>query len=526
VERFEAACVQERSGAALEGLARAHYVRTDYRAAVVAHEDAYAAYRRESDLLGAARVARMLAWITGNVFGEWAVRAGWIARARTVLADQDEASAARGWLLMLDAQTEPDHDRKLDWYEQARHLGPRFGDPALEIEALGWLGLQTALTGDVDRGLRLLDEALAAVVSGEVEELYVVEGTFCGLFWACERFHDVARAEQWVRAAESLQRRRLVGVAGFCRAHYGGILTTAGRWVEADAQLNEAARLFERGYAALKASVEVRLAELRVLQGRLEDAQQLLNAVGEHPDATRPLAMLHLTEGRNALAREVLERRLDDPDLDHDIAAPLWGLLVDVQLAEDDLEGAGASVSRLETIAAERPSVGFVVATAALARGRLCLARHDPEAAACFRDALAVFARAQVPVHVAHVRLDLARALATEKPDVAAAEATAALDAYRSLGARRDADAAAALLRRLGVATRAGPKGGELTERESQVLALLAAGLSNGEIAQRLYLSRKTVEHHVSHLFTKLGVRNRTEAARHVGGASGERGSG
>ena len=526
VERFESACSQERSGAALEGLARSHYVRTDYRAAVVAHEDSYAAYRREGDRLAAARVARMLAWITGNVFGEWAVRAGWIARARTLLADQHEESAERGWVLMLDAQTEPDPARKLTWYRQALDLGRRFADPALEIEALGWLGLQTALAGDVEGGLGLLDEALAAVVSGEVDDLYVVEGTFCGLFWACERFHDVVRAEQWVRAAESLQRRRLVGVAGFCRAHYGGILTTAGRWAEADEQLNEAARLFERGYAALKASVEIRLAELRLLQGRLEEAQELLDAVGEHPDAARPLAMLHLTEGRTAVAREVLERRLDDPDLDLDVAAPLWGLLVEVQLAEDDLEGAGAAVSRLESIAAERPSVGFVVATAALARGRLCLVRHDSEAAACLRDALTVFARAQVPVQVAHVRLDLARALATTKPDVAAAEATSALDAYRSLGARRDADAAAALLRRLGVPTRAGPKGGELTERERQVLALLAAGLSNVEIAERLYLSRKTVEHHVSRVFTKLGVRNRTEAARHVAGARGERGRG
>lgn len=114
----------------------------------------------------------------------------------------------------------------------------------------------------------------------------------------------------------------------------------------------------------------------------------------------------------------------------------------------------------------------------------------------------------------------LARALATEKLDVAAAEATAALDTYRRLGADRDADAAAAFLRSLGVPTRAGPKGGGLTERESQVLALLAAGLSNSEIADRLYLSRKTVEHHVSRVFVKLGVRNRTEAARRVAAAN------
>ena len=417
---------------------------------------------------------------------------------------------------MLEAQTEPNPTRKLQYYREARDLGRRFGDSALEIEALGWLGLQTAVAGDVDGGLRLLDEALTAVVSGEVADLYVVEGTFCGLFWACERFHDVARAEQWVAAAESLQRRHLLGVAGFCRAHYGGILTTAGRWAEAERQLSDAARLFERGYAALKASVDVRLAELRVLQGRLEEAQELLDAVAEHPDAARPRALLHLAQARPAVAREVLERRLDDPDLDDDVAAPLLGLLVDVQLAQNDVESAARSVGRLESLAGKRPSVPFVVASAALARGRVCLARHDSEAAACFRHALGIFGRAQAPVQVAHVRLELARALAAQNPDVAAAEATAALDAYRRLGAHRHADAAAALLRRLGVPTRPGARGSDLTERERQVLALVAAGLSNGEIADRLYLSRKTVEHHVSRVFTKLGVRNRTEAARRV----------
>ncbi len=524
MERFTAACDRDRSGAALEGLALAHYLRTDYRASTAAHEGAYVAYRGDGDRLAAARVARMLAWINGNVFGEWAVRAGWMGRARTLLAGEDAESAEHGWVLMLDAQTEPDSARKLQWYRQARELGSRFGDPALEIEALGWLGLQTALEGDVDAGLRLLDEALAAVVSGEVKDLYVVEGTFCGLFWACERFHDVVRAEQWVRAAESLQRRHLVGVAGFCRAHYGGILTTAGRWADADAQLSAAARLFERGYAALKASVEVRLAELRVLQGREGEARQLLEAVGDHPDAARPRAMLHLAEGRTERAREVLERRLDEAGLDHDVAAPLWGLLVDVQLAEDDLEGAARSVARLETIAAERPSVPFVAGTAALARGRLCLAGHEPDAAACLRDALAVFARASAPVHAAHVHLELARALSADKPDAAVAEATAALDTYRRLGAHRAADAAASVLRLLGVPTRAGPKGGDLTERERQVLDLLAAGLSNVEIAERLYLSRKTIEHHVSRVFTKLGVRNRTEAAGHVARARRESG--
>jgi DNA-binding NarL/FixJ family response regulator len=120
-----------------------------------------------------------------------------------------------------------------------------------------------------------------------------------------------------------------------------------------------------------------------------------------------------------------------------------------------------------------------------------------------------------MPFETARTHLMLAEALRTLDPEVAAAEARAAFATFEVLGAGGHADASAALLRVLGVkAARVGPKGlGTLTKREREVLNLLGEGISNPEIAQRLYVSRKTVEHHVAAILRKLGLRSRAEAA-------------
>jgi len=120
-------------------------------------------------------------------------------------------------------------------------------------------------------------------------------------------------------------------------------------------------------------------------------------------------------------------------------------------------------------------------------------------------------------MELARARLALANALVTERPQLAMAEARAALEAFERLQAARDADAAAPLLGSLRVPAAVANKGGGLlTRRETEVLELLSQGLSNPEIAARLYLSRKTVEHHVGNILAKLGLRSRAEAAAYA----------
>ena len=522
---FEAAVALDEKGEALEGLARVLYLEVDYPGSLETHERAYTAYRQEGDALGAARAGRMLAWLHGNLYGNWAQVNGWLGRVRSFLAEAGEDSVEHGWVEALSGWTsDPDDEGREERFRTALAIGRRFGDRDLEFEALGWLGLEMVMTGRVEEGMLHLDEALAAVCAGEVEDLYVTEGVFCGMFMVCERIHDVARAEQWIRAAdEVVRRRKLVAIGAFCRAHYGGILTAAGRWREAEIELTEAARVFRRGHVAKYSEVMVRLADLRVRQGRLEEAAQLLEGLDQHPDAARPLAALRLARGEVALASDLLERALDQSELDPAVAGPLMALMVDVQLAAGSVVEAGEAAERLGELAGRQPGQ-YLRACAALAKGKVCVASGAGDARACLLEALSAFSRAQMPVELARARLELARAVASDRPEVALAEAKAALESFERLEAARDADAAAALLRSLGGPARTGPKGwAGLTKREVEVLDLLGHGLSNPEIGDRLYISAKTVEHHVGRILSKLGLRNRAEAAAYATRAGGEK---
>ena len=513
--QLELADVDRNAGDVLEVLAQAAYLDLDFRRAAEYWHAAYAAHRAAADCVGAVRVARTLAPIHLMILGEPSTGRGWLSRAQTLMGGAPDGREA-GWVALNLGMFEGDRARKEALYREALAVAQRFDDRELEFVTRAYLGASRVHGDRTDEGMAMLDESLAAVVGGEVVDFCMLEEIFCQLFSACEYARDVRRADEWIRVGEDIaRRRRLPAVSAFCRTHYGGVLTTAGRWSEAEQALTAAVRLWGIGQrSSLRLGALTRLAALRVRQGRFEEAGQLLADAADDfsPDVAPPLAAVHLARGETELAADLLERALEQVAPHSTGAAPLWALLVETQLAGGRLEAARHAAEEVATCARQHP-VPYLTATAALARGLVCL-YEETDPCSCLRQALAGFSQAQLPMEVARCRLALARSLREERPEVARAEARTALNAFRELDAAHEADAAAALLRELGVHTAVPPqRAGALTRREAEVLQLLSHGLSNPQIAERLFISRKTAEHHVANVLAKLGLRNRAEAA-------------
>lgn len=510
---FERASESEETAETLDGLGRALHFQGDYPRAIEVTERAFAAYRKKGRIVEAADCARWLAFLHGAVKGNMTVASGWMNRAATLLEDAEECSG-HGWLVLDRAPFTDDAEERHRLASAALAIARRFGDVDLEYDALSLLGESHVAAGRVGEGMKLLDQAMTAVSAGEVVGVVPISDIYCRLLGACEIVLDVARAEEWLAVAGSFGAWSDF-VSPVCRTHYGGILIAVGRWSEAEEQLHAAVHTFEKSYRGMSAWPVGKLADLRVRQGRFDEARRLTEGHESHPIARRILAAIALGRGELVLAEELVSLCLDIEAADPG-CAPVLEMLVQIRVARDDMPAASEALERLQNVAAtsgDRVAAAF----AELAEGRVRAADADDSAPNHLQEALRSFTALQLPLEAARAQRELARALAKEAPEAAVAEARLALRAFERLGAIADADVAAALLRHLGAAGRRFPKHyGKLTKRETEVLELLADGSSNEQIAQRLVISRRTAEHHVAHVLSKLGLRSRAEAAAHA----------
>jgi ATP/maltotriose-dependent transcriptional regulator MalT len=517
---FEAALAERETPEALDGLGRALWWLGETRASVAHTERAYAGFRRAGDAVRAALAAINLCVTWVSNFDNHAAARGWLARAERLMEEADP-NPLRGWLWLNRAYLEPDPGRAQELYRRTLDLAGATGDVDLELCALGDLGLTLVTVGRAEEGLALIDEAMAGTLGGERSRLDTVVFTCCDMMVACDLAGDLRRAAQWCQAADRfIDRYGCPFLYARCRTLYGGVLLAKGRWAEAERELEAAVRMAAGAGPASHAEALARLADLRLRQGRLEEAEALLPEHGGGRAAARTAARVRLARGEPAVAVGLLRRCLQDggePHIhgEHHLrAAGALETLVEACLAAGDAAAAADAAGRLAALVQDGGDEGEVAALAATAAARVAAAEGRPdEARRQLERSLGLFAGLDLPYETATVRLQLARDLAAGSPEMAVAEARRALAAFERLGAAGDADATDALLRSLGAPGRTGPKRvGVLTRRELEVLRLVGLGLSNPEIAQRLFISRKTAAHHVSSLLAKLGVRNRAGA--------------
>jgi DNA-binding CsgD family transcriptional regulator len=291
----------------------------------------------------------------------------------------------------------------------------------------------------------------------------------------------------------------------------------SGSWTEA---VDEARRAVERCVRDVEREAaghaHYRQAEILRLRGEFERAEAAYREASRLGFEPQPgLALLRLAEG-DVEAAAVASRRMVAATRDRLARTRFLPAHVEIMLRAGDLEEARSASRELAETAAD-VNTEVLAAIAAHAAGSVQLAEGNASAVLDpVRRAFRIWQQLGAPYLAARLRVLLARAcLALGDNEGAQLELDCAREVFARLGAAPDLDAADALRSGLAAAGTSSPRGScahGLTERELQVLRLVASGKTNKAIARELSLSEKTVDRHVSNIFSKVDVSSRAAA--------------
>ena len=479
-----------------------------------AWEAAYRAYVADGRPDAAAATALGIGY-NGFLRGDEASGMGWLGRAQRLLADLPESMALGGLLqttqveAMLDS---PDPDGVIASARQVQEMGQRLGEPGLVASGLQGEGRVLIKNGRVAEGLALLDEAMVSVLADEVPP-EIAGNIYCNVIAACHELADYRRMRRWTEATERWLETMPVAVvfAGICRVHRAQLHQLTGDWDRSEREAAQVCVDLADLLTATAAEGHYQVGEIHRLRGELdaaEDAYRRAHGLGRDPQPGQ--ALLRLAQGRAEAALASIRSALIAQPGNRLARARLIAAQVDIAVAADDTATARKGSAELDETADDFASAGLRAA-AEQARGAVLLAEgHVAEAVPVLVAACRGWQEIGAPYECARIRVLLAAAYQRlGDADSADLELAAAAEAFARLGAAPDAADVTAM-------RRPAARPGGLTEREVEVLACLAAGRSNKEIAAALVISDKTVQRHLANIFTKLDLKSRTAAAAYA----------
>jgi ATP/maltotriose-dependent transcriptional regulator MalT len=441
------------------------------------------------------------------------VGAAWLQRARRLLEAEDDCDEVCILLLreIEVAHGNGDYDEALAIGARARAMARALGSVDLEAEAQQAIGRVLIDTGDTAGGLATMDEAMLSAVEGRLGP-YSTGKVYCSLISACEEVGDLRRASEWTEmTAQWAEQHPFAIFPGICRVHRATLLGLRGDLVDAEEEAIRGCAELVDGHLP---NVAAGYAEVGDIRRRLGDLQGAEDAFARAEELRgRPCwgtALLRLAQGRVDEASRIVNGCVADRSPSRLARARVLPAAVQIAIAAGDLLVAEERVEELELIA-DAFDISMLRAAALLARGRLLIAEGEPRAAAAvLHEALVRWQELGVPYEVATTRTVLAQAQRDAGDEAGARESfTAARAQFDAIGARLGAS-------EIDDASKRPSRPGGLTEREAEVLGLVAKGWSNKEIAAELSLSAKTVSRHLSNIFTKIDVSTRSAATAYA----------
>jgi len=464
------------------------------------------------------RAARCAGWLSfvAQLRGDRAQASGWLSRARRLLETEGDC-VEKGYLLLpvgMASAQQRDLDAAHAAFVEAATIGQRFADRDLASLALQGQGRVLVRRGEIPRGVALLDEAMVAVMANEVSPI-VAGGIYCSVLDACGEIFDLRRAQEWTAALEQWcsSQPDMVPYRGHCLIRRAEIMQLRGAWPDALLEARCACeRLSQPVPKPAVGAAFYRKAEMHRLLGELEEAEEAYRAAAQWERVPRPgLALLRLARGEVKAAQSEI-RHVVDVTVEPGKKAEALAAQAEITLAAQDLATARSAADDLSKIAT-KIGAEFLLAVAACTQGAVLLAEGEaPVAVASLRQALATFRHLEAPYEAARVQVCLARAYRVQGNDESAShELQAAREAFRKLGAATDL----AHIEEL-VDFPATSPAGPLTQREIEVVKLVASGITNREIANKLNISEKTVARHLNNIFNKLDLSSRAAATAYA----------